>query len=685
MKKKYILLSAILGIGLGLSSCADQLDADRYFKDRMSLEDVFSSRDYSEEWLANAFANLTGSNADVASKGHMMYCFADDMYFGDRDDKYKKWKNGEYDEGWEQGPWGACYSGIRQASIFIENIDQNMKFTEEERADMKAQARFVRAYYYWLLLRKYGPVPLIKEEGLDYTKDYEDLAQGRNTYDECADYIASEMKLAAQHLPSKRGANNIARPTRGAALAARAKVLLYAASPINNPRPGDTEKFADLVDRDGRNLIAQEYNEEKWAKAAAAALDVMKLEGGTRYELYHKSATQQAGVGYLPTLPPYDDGNFVNKDWPEGYKNIDPYESYRSLFNGSLNASDNPELIFTRGQNQSTEGIGVMVRHQLPRAANGWNTHGMTQKQCDAYYMKDGSDCPGKNSEYSNYPTYANRIDSRPRAEGFVTNENKDQFPELGNHREGVSMQYVGREPRFYASVAYSGSTWYLLNEPHEADRNKQIFYYRGNNNGYTNTMFWLRTGIGVMKFVHPDDTNRDEKDEYIRKKAEPAIRYAEVLLIYAEALNELDGTYNISSWDGTTQYTIQRDVNEMKKGIQPVRIRAGVPDYTAEEYADKNVFREKLKRERQIELMGEGHRYYDIRRWKDAEVEEAMPIYGCNTLMTEKWRDLFHTPVAIPSLPTNFSRKMYFWPISHSELKRNKLLTQNPGWTYND
>ena len=45
----------------------------------------------------------------------------------------------------------------------------NMEFTEAERADLKAQARFVRAYYYWLLLRKYGPVPLLPEEGLDYT------------------------------------------------------------------------------------------------------------------------------------------------------------------------------------------------------------------------------------------------------------------------------------------------------------------------------------------------------------------------------------------------------------------------------------------------------------------------------------------------------------------------------------
>lgn len=684
MKTKYIILSAMLGILLGLSSCADQLDADRYFKDRMNLEDVFSSRDYTEQWLASTYDHLTAGNADVASKGHTMFCFADDMYFGDRDDKYKKWKNGEYDENWEQGPWGSCYEGIRKASIFILNIDQNMKFDDEERADLKAQARFVRAYFYWLLLRKYGPVPLLPEEGLDYTNEYVDLARNRNTYDECADFISSEMLLAAHDLPLRRGANNIARPTRGAALATRAKVLLYAASPINNPRPGDTEKFTDMVDSEGRCLMAQEYNEEKWAKAAAAALDVMQLEGGARYQLHHTYAKNEGGAGYLPTLPPYDDGNFSTKNWPDGYKDIDPYESYRSLFNGSVNASDNQELIFTRGQNQAGEGINVMVVHQLPRAADGWNTHGLTQKQCDAYYMQDGSDCPGKDSEYRGYPGYENRIDSREREKGFVTEEDKDQYPELGIFRVGVSKQYVRREPRFYASVAYNGSAWYLLNEPNEADRNKQIFYYRGEGNGYTNTMFWLRTGIGVMKFVHPDDTYRGGNLDRVRKKAEPAIRYAEILLIYAEALNELDGTYTLPSWDGATQYTLRRDITELKKGIQPIRIRAGVPDYTGE-YEDKDAFREKLKRERQIELMGEGHRFFDIRRWKDVALEESVPIYGCNTLMTKEWRDLFHDPVVVPSLPTNFSRKMYFWPISHSELKRNKLLTQNPGWTYND
>ena len=159
----------------------------------------------------------------------------------------------------------------------------------------------------------------------------------------------------------------------------------------------------------------------------------------------------------------------------------------------------------------------------------------------------------------------------------------------------------------------------------------------------------------------------------------------AEILLIYAEALKELDGSYDIESWDGSVKYNISRNITEMKKGIRPIRCRAGLPDYDASVYADKDAFRNKLKRERMIELMGEGHRYYDLRRWKDAAVEESLVIYGCNTIMDSDHKDLFHTPVPVNSLPTNFSRKMYFWPIDHSELKRNKLLTQNPGWTYNN
>lgn len=153
------------------------------------------------------------------------------------------------------------------------------------------------------------------------------------------------------------------------------------------------------------------------------------------------------------------------------------------------------------------------------------------------------------------------------------------------------------------------------------------------------------------------------------------------------EALNELeDGKmYNILSWDGSATYSIHREKSEMQKGIRPIRSRAGVPDYEDSDYQSKDVFRKKLKQERMIELMGEGQRYFDLRRWRDADVEESKEIEGCNYLMMESQRNYFHTPTVINDLPTAFSRKLYFWPISHEELKRNSLLTQNPGWTYND
>ena len=682
MKREiYILAGMTVGTGMFVS-CSDYLESDQYFKDRMTEEKVFESKQYSEEWLAHTYSFLTDENADVASKGHTPHCFADDMYYGDRDGNYdskdisalsyNEFHMGEYSENDKQGTWERSYKGIRNATTFIQNIDINKEMSLAEIADYKAQARFVRAYYYWLLLRKYGPIPLLPEEGIDYTDSYDEVATPRSTYEECAEYIAGEMALAAKDLQlSRRDEQSVARPSRGAALAARAKVLLYAASPLMN---GNTDDFASaLTDDQGKQLLSSGYNEEKWARAAAAAKDVMEL--GV-YGLYVANFRTSGNSSYPATIVPPYDAEFSENNWPDGWANIDPFESYRAVFNGTLNASENPELIFTRANNGG-ESVATMVAHQLPRIASGWNTHGLTQKQVDAYYMNNGANAPGKDKEIG-------RGDGSDRVTGYVTNEDLD----AGRYKplaEGVSLQYANREPRFYASVAYNGSVWHLENETEERNREKQVFYYRGDGNGYTNTMFWLRTGIGVMKFVHPRDTYQNGDIDKVVPKTEPAIRYADILLMYAEALNELEGSYSIPSWDGSQTYAISRDINEMKKGIHPVRIRAGVPDYPSETYSDKNEFRKRLKRERQIELMGEGQRYYDLRRWKDAAVEESLPVYGCNALMSADQKDLFHTPVAVWALQSTFSRKMWFWPIGHSELKRNGRLTQNPGWTYND
>lgn len=655
---KKILLYIFMPIVAGgmMSSCADYLDVDKYFYDQLSIDSAFSKRKYVDGWLSNAFEPI---QYITEGEGMRRWMSDDIVKYEGRD-----YQNGNYSSSTNNGDGEnlllKAYEAVRKASTFIDNVDRCGELTQVEKADMKGQMRFIRAYAYWSLIRHFGPVPLIPEHGLDVSLSYEELSLPRASLDEIVEFIDQDLVIAARSLPMTRTVNNMGRPTRGAALALRARILLWVASPLMN---GNKDLF-NVKDNHGRQLVPQEYDESKWAKAAAAAKEVMDLG---LYELYT--------IEPDPDTPEYErppyNAKYSDKNFPDGWANVDPYLSYKSIFDGTIIGSKNPELIFTR-TSRGNEQINHWVSNCMPRTLSGSNLIGVSQKQIDAYYMDNGQTV--QEAKATGYY----------KEDGFTTSDNPLNPGGAPFLPANVSWQYAHREPRFYASIAYCGSIWVCASANEAQYRNKQIFYYRDLNDGKQGFKEDCPlTGIGFKKFVNDEDAFT--QGGYRMDKTENTIRYAEMLLIYAEALNELTPgqSYTVEKYNGETM-TVQRDVNEIRSAMKPIRMRAGVPDFDDVVYENQELFRTALKRERQIELVGENcFRYYDLRRWKDALLEENQPLMGCNINISDDETRIqeFYRPTVVASMPKVFTQRMYLWPFPDKELKRNVNLTQNPGW----
>ena len=156
-------------------------------------------------------------------------------------------------------------------------------------------------------------------------------------------------------------------------------------------------------------------------------------------------------------------------------------------------------------------------------------------------------------------------------------------------------------------------------------------------------------------------------------------LRYADVLLLYAEALNEMDGTYT----DPESGETITRDPAEICKAFNQIRYRAGLPGITEAEANNREAMRDLIKRERQIEFACEHMRFFDLRRWGDAMEMLNKPIMGMNVEAKSNERQLFYTPTIVnyKYARRSFSFKMNFFPIHRNTLDKNPKLVQNPGW----
>ena len=231
---------------------------------------------------------------------------------------------------------------------------------------------------------------------------------------------------------------------------------------------------------------------------------------------------------------------------------------------------------------------------------------------------------------------------------------------------------YANRDPRLEQTILHHGSIWGDAKQ----DEEREVDVTYGSGKDYHELHGGTLTGYYTKKFLN----NMSFKSPTTYTHACPIFRYAEVLLGYVEAMNEMEGSYT----DEDGQVTVTRDVDQMVKYFNQIRYRAGQPGITTADAADQSRMRELIKHERLIEFAFESHRYWDLRRWKDAYDAYNKPIRGLDVSARESQREQFYTERiwnTEKTMKRMFSNKMYLWPLDRNVLRKNGKLVQNPGW----
>ncbi|MDX9881384.1 MAG: RagB/SusD family nutrient uptake outer membrane protein [Prolixibacteraceae bacterium] len=333
MKVKIQVIITALLFATFLSSCNDDF-LDRQIDSRLSKDRVFKSYDYVSQFLVGTYAwlpegfmrigTVTSLSSDPVTENAMLASASDEAEHTWEGAAIQKFNNGSWSPySNPEDQWDFFYTGIRRVNLFLENIDQvnlddyrlnplpNQQTEYQNRkTDLKRwkyEARFLRAYFYFELVKRYGGVPVIRETlSLD-----DDLSLvKRNTIEECISFIVEECDSAAAGLnifPGRISTDNQAsgRATKGAALALKSRVLLYAASPL----------FLDPLATDS----SKPTNQGKWQKAAAAAKAVIDL-GAYSLETYAK-AFNNIGSKELILPRRYGSANDIEQaNYPIGYE-----------------------------------------------------------------------------------------------------------------------------------------------------------------------------------------------------------------------------------------------------------------------------------------------------------------------------------------------------------------------------
>ncbi len=648
--KRLICAGFILG-GLLTSPSCKYLDSDAYIEEVNHLNEIWGTRKDIRATWATCFGFIPNFT-DMA--GFWPFPGSGDEGYAGRD-QYTclAFAQGKMDADNQLGLnyWEHFYKAIRVCNTFLEKSGQanDNQLAEGEVEGYQNDVRFIRAYYYSLMLELYGPFVIV-----DHTIDYSstDLPTTRATYEECVKFIIDELDGIISKLPDFADQLNsdFGRPNKAVAMAVKARVLLVAASPLVN---GNAD-YLDFKTMEGTPFFSV-YDVNKWKLAADAYKAIIDLN---QYELFTVPA--EAGV----TVPLGDfEGN--NVSWPNGPAGIDPYLSYKNLFAAQKGNYWNSEAIWQvnfANQTQALTQLGFPRGHKQSDAIQITQICA-SQELVDAFFMNNGNTITEEDHQlYSDLGPAATSDGHYVLGDGA-----SNLSPIHTNWLKGQAVpappsRCLNREARFYATIGFHGKGY-------KQDDNGIPYYYvdyrAQTADGYIQTdRPSVRTGYNVSKWVGEDDTRSWGSSA----KQFPVIRLAEVYLGYAEALNESQpGDPHILTY------------------LNIVRFRAGLPGYKS---GSQEEIRNWIKQERFVEFAFEGgKRYFDSRRWKDADNFQrdswgnttgmSGALMGCNFQSTDGG---FYDRYAVDGYI--FKKRNYFLPLPYGEVANHwGELVQNPGW----
>ena len=530
------------------------------------------------------------------------------------------------------------WKGIRDCNIFLENVDKVLDLTPYEKTRWVSEVKFLKAFYHYYLFKSYGPIPII-DVNMPISAGVGEVQVYREPIDKVVKYIADLMKEAAAGLPNAAEVvegTEAGRIDKLGALAMRAEVLLFAASPLFN---GNSD-YANMIDNKGTVLFPQTYDANKWkaaADAAKEAIDTCIIQKKALYDIVD----------------------------PQAALSPDPFK-LEVIYRQAICDRWNKELLWGNTSYDCTylsrQAQAKIVRLNAELSNNVFTEWAPTLKMVDKYYSNNGVPIEEDLAWQSN-GWYDNRYKVRPE-------------PSSGNEiyyvqkDQKTAYLHYNRESRFYATLGfdrgvYFGNGYYSFPSTVKwAD-----FYNKGVSGRVSTSGNYSVTGYCVKK-MHNFKNGQTASSTSVEYFPFPVLRLADLYLMYAEALNEFSGP--------SAPVFTYLDLIRARAGLKGVKESWLTYSNKPNKPDTKDGLRQIIHQERTIELAFEGKRFWDIRRWKEINVLNEQPL-GWN-VAGETMED-FYKVVLVAQVPPKFSVKDYFWPIKEADLTVNKNLIQNYGW----